>query len=195
MKQTAENRRKFLGYLLGGAAAAPFLLSACSGGDAPKDASAPKAPAPKAPAKPEPAAAPEPEAKAAPAPTGEKQAVTLTVGDNIAYSTKLIEVKAGSTVEVTVKHTGKLPKEAMGHNFVLLKQGTDMGKFAAAAMSAAATNYVPDAMKDSVIAATKLVGGGESDTVSFTAPAPGEYQYLCSFPGHYAAMNGKLVVS
>jgi len=39
------------------------------------------------------------------------------------------------------------------------------------------------------------VGGGESDTIEFEAPPEGEYDYICSFPGHYQQMQGKLVVS
>ena len=49
-------------------------------------------------------------------------------------------------------------------------------------------------MKGSVLANTKVVGGGEKDTIEFTAPAPGTYDYICTFPGHYAIMKGKLVV-
>ncbi|MEM6368567.1 MAG: plastocyanin/azurin family copper-binding protein [Myxococcota bacterium] len=126
---------------------------------------------------------------------GETVKVALEVGDGLAYNIKKIEVAAGSTVEVTINHTGKMAASAMGHNFVLLKQGTDMGAFASAAISAQATNYIPDGMKDQVIANTKVVGGGESDTISFSAPEKGEYTYLCSFPGHYLQMNGKFIVN
>ena len=45
-----------------------------------------------------------------------------------------------------------------------------------------------------VIAATKLLGPGESETISFTAPEPGDYQFVCSFPGHFAMMRGIMVV-
>ncbi len=142
-----------------------------------------------------PAAAPEKKPAAAPSPGGGKAEVVLEVGDQIVYSQTKIEVATGATVELTIKHTGKLPKAAMGHNFVLLAQGTDMNQFAMTAMAAAATEYIPANMKDKVIAHTKVVGGGESDTITFTAPAPGEYAYLCTFPGHWQQMNGKLIVS
>lgn len=120
--------------------------------------------------------------------------VTLQVNDGLSYSIRRIEVKAGQTVELTITHTGKMPKVAMGHNFVLLKQGTKMKAFANKAMAAQKTDYIPPSMASAIIAHTKLVGGGESDTITFAAPPPGEYDYLCSFPGHYSAMNGKLVV-
>jgi azurin len=51
-------------------------------------------------------------------------------------------------------------------------------------------------MSDQIIAHTGLVAGGESDTVTFTAPEePGDYEYICTFPGHFAAgMKGTLTV-
>ena len=54
--------------------------------------------------------------------------------------------------------------------------------------------YVADSMKDKVIAKTKLIGGGESDTIEFAAPEPGVYDFICSFPNHAAVMKGKLTV-
>ena len=84
----------------------------------------------------------------------------------------------------------------MGHNVVLLTGGTDPDAFALLAMEAATTEYLPAAMKSRVIAATRLLGPGESDTVTFTAPsAPGSYVFLCSFPGHFqVGMRGVLTV-
>jgi azurin len=120
--------------------------------------------------------------------------VKLEVGDGLKYSKKKIEVSEGSKVKLTLTHTGKMSKEAMGHNFVLLTKGTEMAKFAQRAMGAAKTDYVPKGMDEKVIAHTKLIGGGESDTITFDAPAAGTYTFLCTFPGHYTVMNGKLVV-
>ena len=47
---------------------------------------------------------------------------------------------------------------------------------------------------DEVIVYTKLLGGGESDTITFDAPEKGYYTFLCTFPGHWGLMKGKLVV-
>ena len=62
------------------------------------------------------------------------------------------------------------------------------------AMGANATKPLPEASMSDVIAATKLLGPGESETISFTAPEPGDYQFVCSFPGHFAMMRGIMVV-
>ena len=61
-------------------------------------------------------------------------------------------------------------------------------------MGASATNPIPEASKEDVLAATKLLGPDERDTITFTAPKPGVYQYLCSFPGHFAMMRGTMTV-
>ncbi len=127
----------------------------------------------------------------------EEKKIELTGSDQMQYSTKTLEVTAGDTVVLTLKHIGKLPKAAMGHNFVLLKPDTKVPDFSMKAMKAAATEYIPDdeESKKVIVAHTKLVGGGESDTVTFTAPAEaGAYPYICSFPGHFALMQGVLTV-
>ena len=45
------------------------------------------------------------------------------------------------------------------------------------------------------LAYTKMLGGGESDTITFDAPEPGTYIFICSFPGHYQLMMGEFIVS
>ena len=95
-------------------------------------------------------------------------------------------------ITVTLHHAGKLPKEAMGHNWVLVN-GADVAAVANAGMSAGLTNnYVPAGDKR-VLAHTKIVGGGESDSVTFPTSSlkkGAEYKYLCTFPGHNALMHG-----
>ena len=56
-----------------------------------------------------------------------------------------------------------------------------------------ATNALPDSVKGDTIAATKL-GPDESETISFTAPEAGDYEYVCTFPGHFAMMRGVMKV-
>jgi azurin len=64
-----------------------------------------------------------------------------------------------------------------------------------AAMTHQAENYLPPDQADKVIVSSKLLGPGESDTVTFTAPAAGTYDYICTFPGHaLAGMHGTLTV-
>jgi azurin len=59
----------------------------------------------------------------------------------------------------------------------------------------AAPTHIPPGKAAMILAQTKLLGPGESETIDFKAPTqPGEYPFLCTFPGHFAMMKGKLVV-
>lgn len=118
--------------------------------------------------------------------------IKLTAGDQMKFDQTQLKAKAGEKVTLIFTHTGKMKKTAMGHNFVLLKKGTDVKTFAGKAMKAKDTDYIPvgDA---AIIAYTKVIGGGESVTITFTAPEKGSYDYICSFPGHYSMMKGKFI--
>lgn len=122
--------------------------------------------------------------------------IKITGNDQMQYSVKRIDAKPGEELKVALTAVGKMPKTEMAHNFILLKKGANPDSFVMAAALARNTEYVPAAKKDQILASTKLAGGGETVEVTFTAPTePGEYVYLCSFPGHYAAgMKGLLVV-
>lgn len=120
--------------------------------------------------------------------------VMLTGNDQMQYNLNEIRVKEGQTIQLTLKHIGKMGKDVMGHNFVLLKQGTDIPEFAQAAVKAGlGKDFIPE-NTDQVIAHTKLLGGGESTSIEFKATKKGTYDYICSFPGHYPLMHGKLIV-
>lgn len=117
--------------------------------------------------------------------------------DMMQFDKKELRVAKDCTdVELTLKHSGKLPVTAMGHNWVLVRSA-DASAVSSAGMSAGPkNNYVVPADKR-VIAHTKLVGGGESTSVTFPVAAlkAGEsYTYECTFPGHSALMTGKLIV-
>ena len=122
--------------------------------------------------------------------------IEITGTDNMKFDKTTIQARPGETVTVVLKSMGKAPKTIMGHNFVLLKLGTDVDAFNQAAFGARETEFIPMAQKAKVVANTPLVGPGETVEVTFTVPAKaGSYDYICSFPGHYAmGMKGKLVV-
>lgn len=119
--------------------------------------------------------------------------VNLTGDDMMRFNLNEIRVKAGETIRLTLTHTGQLPENAMGHNFVLLQQGTDVVDFATEAASASGNDYIPEGT-DAVIVNTDMIGGGEETSIEFTAPEPGTYEFICSFPGHYVQMRGQFIV-
>lgn len=122
--------------------------------------------------------------------------VTDPVGEKMSYSLKQIVAKPGEKLKVRLVSIAQTPKIVMAHNFLLMKEGTDLKKFTDAAANARATDFIPPAMKASILAQTTMVGPGESAEVTFTAPTkPGTYTFLCSFAGHWAAgMTGDLIV-
>ncbi len=123
---------------------------------------------------------------------GTESSFAFEVGDAMAYNITEMRVSAGAEITVSIQHTGQMPKNAMGHNFVLLQSGTNVEAFAAKAVAAADSEYIPASESAAIIAHTKLVGGGESDEITFTAPPAGTYEYICSYPGHYSIMRGTL---
>ncbi len=135
-----------------------------------------------------------PEEKAKPMDIPEVAEIVIEGNDQMQFNTKRIEVYEGQKVKLTLNNVGEMPVEAMGHNWVLLARGTDKNAFAEASIGAKETGYIAAEMKESVIACTKTIGGGESVTIEFDAPKKGLYDFVCSFPGHVGKMNGKFVV-
>ncbi len=117
----------------------------------------------------------------------------ITGNDVMKFDKTELKAKAGK-ITLTLIHEGKLAKEAMGHNVVILKPGSDVAAYAAKAVSAKDSDYIPASESASVVAHTKLIGGGEKDTIEFTISEPGTYPFLCSFPGHVGFMKGELIV-
>lgn len=113
--------------------------------------------------------------------------------DNMTFDKTLFKVKAGQDVKLTLKNVGSQPKAAMSHNVVILKEDTDVEAFGLAAIKAVATDHIPASMSSDVIAHTKLLGPGESDEITFKIPDPGVYDFICTFPGHFGTMRGKIV--
>lgn len=123
--------------------------------------------------------------------------VKLAGNDAMQYDLKTATVSASCpTITIELTHTGKMPVTAMGHNVVISQTVLYQAIANDGLKAGAAANYVPknDAR---VIAATSLVGGGQSTKTTFPGSrlkAGGDYAFFCSFPGHAALMRGKLVV-
>lgn len=130
------------------------------------------------------------------APVHDGRAIEVTANDLMKYSVTEITATPGERLSVTLVNTGSMPKISMGHNLMLLAAETDVTAFLAQAAASPATDYVPEALTGSILVSTKLLGPGERETITFDAPtAPGRYEFICSFPGHYiAGMRGVLIV-
>jgi len=123
--------------------------------------------------------------------------IVITGNDAMQFDLKKMEVSSGENIKVTFKNIGSIPKIAMGHNWVLLKKDTDALAFGQKVLASggSATNALPKSLLGEVIAHTDVLGPGESESVTFQAPSePGDYEYVCTFPGHFAMMRGVLLV-
>lgn len=114
------------------------------------------------------------------------------------YDIKEFTVKAGQKVKLTLvnpmESITKLP-----HNILIVKQGkmTAVGTLANLGLAdpdfMTKKNCIPDS--PDILFTSKLVLPGKSETIEFTAPKePGDYPYLCTYPGHWILMNGVMKV-
>jgi len=114
-----------------------------------------------------------------------------TAGEALQFAPATLNATAGQQVQVTFKNGSTAQK----HNWVLVKGGDAEAQKVddAGATAGEAAGYIPT--DPNVISSVKLLEGAASGTASFAAPAAGNYTFLCTFPGHYAAgMKGVLTV-
>ena len=108
----------------------------------------------------------------------------------MAYDTKVLEVKAGSTVKITLVNEGI--DASMIHNIVFVKKGTT--EEVATACVAAGPDKKFVAENPNIIAASGLANPQQTIVLEFIAPPKGDYEFLCTYPGHSNMMKGWLYV-
>ena len=122
--------------------------------------------------------------------------LSISATDLMRFEQQTLQVDRQCTeVEVTLHHTGKLPASAMGHDWVLTKTA-DVASVANAGMNAGLANNFQKPGDPRIVAATKVIGGGESATVRFSTAqleSGASYSYFCSAPGHFSIMKGRFV--
>lgn len=123
--------------------------------------------------------------------------VEIASNDKIEYSKSEIRVSAScDKVRLTLKHTGKLPVEQMGHNWTLAKTDGWRDLAQAGVQAGLENDYLPKG-DGRIITHTDMIGGGESTSITFDLSQlkkGSDYTYFCSFPGHWAMMNGKFII-
>ena len=109
----------------------------------------------------------------------------IQADDKMRFDVTAFDAKPGQKISVTLKNIGTTPKFSMGHNFVLLDRTITPAtctQFLDPASTEAAHDYVPPGAKE-VLAHTKLLGPGETDTVTFNAPyVPGHISMSARSP-------------
>lgn len=122
--------------------------------------------------------------------------VVKTVREQMRYDTPRLVVEAGKPFELIVENTDVMP-----HNLLIVTPGSRQAVAESVQtrrpdqLDKKGRPYVPE--KDNrVLDATKLLEPGQKETIKMTAPGKeGEYEYVCTFPGHSMIMWGKLVVT
>ncbi|MBA1314505.1 azurin [Pseudomonas monteilii] len=127
--------------------------------------------------------------------SAEPCSVDIHSTDQMTYDLKTITVpQTCQRFTVNLLHTGTLPRYIMGHNWVLAKKDDIKGVTTDGAAAGEADNYLQPGDKR-VLAHTRLIGGGEKDSVTFDTgmlQAGQAYAFFCSYPFHSTMMKGTL---
>ncbi|MCS7060492.1 MAG: plastocyanin/azurin family copper-binding protein [Anaerolineae bacterium] len=121
-----------------------------------------------------------------------KQEVKLEIGskgEELLFDKDTLTAPANSRITLTFKNNST----ALLHNWVLIKPGTNDQVANDGLAAGEAKGYLKE-NDPNVIAHTKMVKAGESDTITFDAPPKGSYPYICTFPGHHVLMKGTLTI-
>jgi azurin len=121
-----------------------------------------------------------------------QQVVDLLIqsdGDFLAFRPDELTCPTGALVRITFRHKGRFLSAL--HNWVLVRPN----QMEAVDKDAEKTNGMVSLDDSRVIAAVPMCGRGESVSTQFIAPAPGDYPFFCSTPGHAIDMNGILHVT
>ena len=128
--------------------------------------------------------------------TDSTRVIRIEATNQMRFSITHIFVKPGQKIKVELTTVSNFPANAMSHDFVLLKAGVDPSKVAKLSLQYANKGYIAPETKDQIIAYTSLASGGKTVSITFKVPnKPGNYTYICTFPGHFlAGMKGILTV-
>lgn len=122
---------------------------------------------------------------------GPDQVITIGTVPGLKFDISEIQIKAGSKIKVVFNNN-----DDMLHNLVITKPGQANAVGEAGlnlGLKGSEMNYVPK--NDNVLFHTNIVEPEKSESIYFVAPAQaGTYQFVCTFPGHYSLMQGKLKV-
>jgi azurin len=121
--------------------------------------------------------------------------VIRTVREQMRYDTPRLVVTAGRPFEIRFENVDFMP-----HNLVIVrpgareKVGLASAKMKSDELDAEGRAFIPESQD--ILAATKLIEPRQKTALKLTAPAEeGDYEYFCTYPGHYLIMWGQLIVT
>ena len=130
---------------------------------------------------------------AQPAEVAAECSTVVESNDQMKYNVGQINIKKSCTsFKIVLKHTGQMPKTSMGHNLVISK-ADDASSIASEGTGEGASKDFLKASDSRIIAHTKMLGGGEEDSIVLDTSkldANSQYKFFCTFPGHFGMMQG-----
>lgn len=114
-----------------------------------------------------------------------------TLTDTPGFDREELRARPGQVVSLTFRNLSRVSHQ---HSWVLTRPGMDQEVGVAAQKAGPEAGFIP-VLPQAIVAHTRLLYPGESQTIVFRVPKqPGEYPFICSSPGHWEVMKGKLVV-
>ena len=119
--------------------------------------------------------------------------ILIKTAEGLRFDITQFTVKPNERISLTLENPDIMP-----HNLVIVALGAyEKVGLASQAMitdpKAVLKHYVPDMPE--VLFHTRVIAPTKSQTIHFNAPkVPGSYPYLCTFPGHWLIMKGKMIV-
>jgi len=112
-----------------------------------------------------------------------------TNGDSLEFSESMLSAASGSQVTLTFSNGSSVNQ----HNWVLVQTGTKDAVAAAGTGAGPGSGWIQSG-DERVLASTGLLDPGATEQVSFTTPAPGTYQFVCTFPRQNFSMSGDFTI-
>lgn len=110
-----------------------------------------------------------------------------SVGADLSYDITELNAKAGTEFTLEYINDSNMP-----HNVVFVNSEGDINPVGIAALQALDTEYIPMDMEENMFAWTELARPDDTVYVTVTVPEPGTYPYICTYPGHFTMMQGRL---
>ncbi len=169
--------------------AAAFALAACNKDNGSGAGETPSA-TPKV-VQPPPIATPPPTAAPSEVPVQKVEIEISGVANTMLFDKTKLTVPTGAVVHLTLKNPATMA--TLPHNWALVAPGTQAKVAAEGLAKAPDAGFIVEG--PNVLAYTPLARPGGTSEVTFTAPAPGDYPYICTVPGHYMKMKGVMTVT
>ncbi|WP_411846572.1 plastocyanin/azurin family copper-binding protein [Roseibacillus persicicus] len=127
---------------------------------------------------------------------GDATRILIETKEGLQFTPNAFRARPGEKLAVTLRNPDVMP-----HNWVLTQVGTEklVGEASFKMLNdpeAQAKSYLEDEQQKNVVAHTSVIDPSSEQTIYFEAPSePGDYRYICTFPGHWQVMQGVMTVS